>query len=316
MADVLTVGEALVAIAPEQRGRLGEASRLRLYVAGAESNVAIGLARLGIAACFVGAVGQDPFGDAIRSRLAGEGVEVDGIAVRPEPTGIFFKEWYGLTQDPRVYYYRSQSAGRLWSVTEADRKKLMKVKWLHSSGITAMLGDAPRTGLRTLVEDGRRLGITISLDINLRLKLAAIDRWRAVVTPLLAEANLVFATEQELAQLYGDLPIEEYFERGWLNAGAYLVMKLGSRGAAVFDRDGVTARAKSFMVTHPVDSVGAGDGFAAGVIAARLKGLSWDEALRLGNLVGALAVNHPGDFDGYPKWAEAQALLSQNWVDR
>ena len=316
MAEVLTCGEALVAAAPESRGRLGDSTRLGLYVAGAESNVAIGLARLGIAVRYAGAVGNDPFGDMIRERLAGEGINVEGLQSRPEPTGIFFKEWYGLVPEPRVYYYRTHSAGSQWTVMEADRQHVAQSKWLHTTGITAMVGLGPHDGIQTLIGEALRHGVTVSMDVNLRLKLGDIDQWRQVLTPLLTQATVIFATAEELTRLYGSRPIGTYYADGLFRPTAYVVLKYGEEGSKVFDASGEIAAAAGFAVASPVDPVGAGDGFAAGMIAGRLKGLPWAEALRLGNLVGALAVNHPGDFEGYPRWTEAQALLDQMWVDR
>ena len=316
MAEVLTCGEALVAAAPQRRGRLGEATQLGLHVAGAESNVAIGLARLGIAVRYAGAVGTDPFGDMIQERLAGEGVNVEGLQRRSEPTGIFFKEWYGLIPEPRVYYYRAQSAGSQWTATESDRQQVRQSKWLHTTGITAMVGPGPYDGIKSLIAEANRYGVCVSMDVNLRLKLQTIDQWRRILKPLLSQVTVIFATAEELAYLYGEEPIAEYFHRGLFHPAANIVLKYGQQGSKVFDASGEVAAAAGFKVASPIDPVGAGDGFAAGVIAGRLKGLSWAEALRLGNLVGALAVNHPGDFEGYPRWEEAQSLLAQIWVDR
>ncbi len=316
MADVLTCGEALIAAAPFRRGRLSEATPLGLHVAGAESNVAIGLARLGISVQYAGAVGTDPFGDVIHQRLAAEGINVAGLQRRSEPTGVFFKEWYGLVPEPRVYYYRTQSAGSQWTATESDHRRVAQSRWLHTTGITAMLGPGPHDSIKTLMAEAHRHHVSVSVDVNLRLKLQAIQPWRQILQPLLSQVTVIFATAEEWTNLYGGEPISEYFHRGLVHPAAYVVLKCGIEGSKVFDASGEVAAAAAFKVPSPLDPVGAGDGFAAGVIAGRLKGLSWAEALRLGNLVGALAVNHPGDFEGYPQWEEAQALLTQNWVDR
>ncbi len=316
MTEVLTCGEALVAGSPQRRGRLGEATPLGLHVAGAESNVAIGLARLGIAVRFAGAVGADPFGDMIQTRLAGEGVNVEGLQRRSDPTGIFFKEWYGLIPEPRVYYYRTQSAGSQWTATESDCQQVAQSKWFHTTGITAMLGPGPHEGITTLMAEANHHSVSVSMDVNLRLKLQALEQWCRILKPILSQVTVIFATAEELAHLYGEEPIADYFDRGLFHPAAHIVLKYGQQGSKVFDASGEVAAAAGFKVASPIDPVGAGDGFAAGVIAGRLKGLSWAEALRLGSLVGALAVNHPGDFEGYPRWDEAQALLTQSWVDR
>lgn len=315
MAQVLSVGEALVLLQPPERGRIGTVRRFEARVAGAESNVAIGLARLGIPVAFAGAVGRDPFGDFIRHTLAGEGVDIGRVQVRPEPTGIFFKEWFGLGEDPNVYYYRHQSAGSAWSPDATAAALLEGIGWLHTSGITLMVGERTRRTTEALIRTARERNLTVSLDINLRRKLAPPEAWRAVLGPLVEACDVLLASRDELEAVFGSAEPAELRAAGWLAPQRALVVKEGEQGAwaAV---DGQRVAAPAFAVRRVVDLVGAGDGFAAGLIAARLKGWSWDRALVLANLVGAFAVAHPGDYEGYPTWDEVERVLAANWVDR
>jgi 2-dehydro-3-deoxygluconokinase len=313
--QVLAVGEALVLLQPPERGRIGTVRRFEARVAGAESNVAIGLARLGIPVAFAGAVGRDPFGDLIRHTLAGEGVDISRVETRPEPTGIFFKEWFGLGEDPNVYYYRHQSAGSAWSPDVSPRVLLQGIGWVHTSGITLMVGERTRRTTEALLREADAQHLTVSLDINLRRKLAPPDAWRAVLEPLVERCEVLLASRDELKAVFGSADPEELYAHGRLPSGLALVVKEGERGAwAVVE--GRRFLAPAFSVRRVVDLVGAGDGFAAGLIAARLKGWDWERALVLANLVGAFAVAHPGDYEGYPTWEEAERVLAQNWVDR
>lgn len=316
MADVVTCGEALIAATPLYRGRLDESLDLKLHVVGAESNVAIGLSRLGISTAFWGTVGTDPFGAIIQARLAAEGVDLTHLVQRPEPTGLLFKEWYGLGDDPQVYYYRAGSAGSAWECGANVTNDLKDVRWIHCSGITAMIGLESRRSLGTVITAAKELGIPVSLDVNLRTKLAPLAHWRQVLNPLVPDISLIFSTTRELSQLWTVQDPLDWFAHEIARAHTVLLVKDDQHRATAYQASGPIARANPWPVAHVVDPVGAGDGFAAGVIAARMKGWEWADALRLGTLVGALAVSHPGDFEGYPYWREVTDLWKGRWIDR
>ncbi len=316
MPEVVACGEALIAVTPQVRGRLDETMDIKLHVAGAESNVAIGLSRLGVSTAFWGAVGTDPFGSIIRTRLAAEGVDVTHLLQRPEPTGLMFKEWYGLGEDPQVYYYRAGSAGSAWDCGANITNDLREVRWIHCSGITAMIGLASRRSIQAIIMAAKPLGIAISLDVNLRTKLAPAAEWRQVLDALIPYSDVVFCTTRELSQLWAIQDPMDWFAPESKREQSVLVVKDDAHQVSAYNASGPIARAHPWSVTKVVDPVGAGDGLAAGIIAARLKEWEWRDALRLGTLVGALAVSHPGDFEGYPYWREVEALWEDRWIDR
>ncbi len=150
MIEAVTGGEPLVLLQPTERGPLDEVRDLVIRVAGAEVNVAIGLSRLDIGTGFLGAVGDDPLGRRVRKTLAGEQVDCSGLHRLSAPTGVFFKEWYGLGLDPNVYYYRHDSAGSRWAYDPAAWPLPDSARWLHTSGITPMVGHSPRDSAVTL----------------------------------------------------------------------------------------------------------------------------------------------------------------------
>lgn len=300
----MTAGEPLVVMEPETRGHLSEVGRFVMRVAGAELNVAIGAARLGIKTAFMGAVGQDPMGMRIREVLQAARVNTDGLQERSEPTGLFFKEWYGLQPEPQVYYYRRESAGSHWACPEPG---LPGAQWLHTSGITWMIGPEARLSIEALWRSAAGTVTTRSLDVNLRRKLGPVAAWRDVLGPALSEADVVMATREELdAVAPGFQP----------RPGQTLVVKRGADGADLIQSSGQTHLPAWPLKVPVVDVVGAGDGFAAGVIAGRIKGWTWERSIGLGTLVGAFAVAHPGDYSGYPTWTEAMRVMDQSWVDR
>lgn len=311
---VITFGESLIALYPETRGRLEGRMPFVPHVAGAECNVAVGLSRLGVQVGYLGAVGPDPFGRLVRATLRGEGVEVSGLQTLDHPTALFFVEEYGLTPEPRVYYYRKGSAGSRWAVRPEDLERLQDAQWLHTSGITFMLGEQTRSSAETLVTK-RSSRVVASLDINFRRRLAEPEEWRRVLEPRLSEFNVVFASREELGAVFGANKMDEIERLFPASDGQVLIVKEGAKGAWCQSGNGVL-EVPAFDVANIVNVIGAGDGFAAGVIAGRLRGWDWQQAIKLGNLVGAFAVAHPGDFEGYPTQAEVEQYLGAQWVER
>lgn len=317
MRPLFTLGEAMGLLSPHVKGRLHSGIQLTLGVAGSEMNVAIGAARLGVPTWFAGAVGGDPVGRMVRETLKGQGVVTDLLQEHSDrPTGLMIKEQYGLTDDPRVYYFRRETAMTAWQ-PPSPLPDALNGGWLHLSGISLMIHPGLRERLMAWIDDwvAARPG-HFSFDLNVRRRLGGPEAWRMGVAGALRTASLVFASRHELATLWGTDDTKDLISRGILTPDHTVVVTDGANGAWV-ERDGSKlASSPAWPVTRVVDAVGAGDGLAAGVLAARLRDWPWEEALRLGSLVGALAVSHPGDWEGYPLWDEAQAALGDSWVDR
>lgn len=316
MSRVLTVGEALGLLSPTRGGSVMAHGDLEFRVAGAEMNVAIGLSRLGIPVEFWGAVGEDPPGRAIRSTLLAEGVGVDQLVSLPYPTGLFMKEWYGLAHEPNVYYYRSDSAIRRWSVPDDFVERLKGIEWLHLSGISWMLTEPLANNLLRLVDHFQHPSRTVSLDFNVRRKLAPLKDWSVKMRQILPLATVVMASTEELRWLFDTDDARVLWGDQIMTGDQVWVVKDATTRTLAYQRGQPIAEAETVAVSRVVDVVGAGDGFAAGVIAGRLRQMDWETALSLGNLVGAYAVSHAGDWEGYPTWAMVSAYRDETHIDR
>jgi 2-dehydro-3-deoxygluconokinase len=319
MPDVVTVGECLVAFVAVAPGPLAESNAFERFVAGAEANVAVGLARLGHSVAFVGRVGADGFGDAIRRRLRGEGVATEHLITDDgAPTGLMFRE-RRLLGPAQVVYARRASAGSRLTADDIDRAAGANIfrdaRWLHLSGITpALSGDALAATFRA-AELGRGAGLTISLDLNLRRRLWSDDAARPVLRDLVATADVVLGSPDELAVIANRQPDAEPADlaRAVLALGpAIAVVKLGERGAlAATSQNGAGTIARPGLPLRVVmDPVGAGDAFCAGFITAQLEGLPVERALEYGNACGAAAASSVGDQSGLPDRNELLALLA------
>jgi 2-dehydro-3-deoxygluconokinase len=306
--DVLTLGEAMVLFAAEAPGWLAQADRFRRHAAGAELNVAIGLARLGWRVAYLSRVGGDSFGDFLLETMKAEGVDTRFVQARSgEATGFMLKSRATDGRDPQVEYHRRGSAASRMDAGDLLRLGAIRARHLHLTGITPALSPGCRELAFAAIAWARRAGLTVSFDPNLRPRLwhSSADM-RDTVNRLAAQCDLVLPGLEEGRQLTG-LSEPAQIAQHYLALGASRVaVKLGPEGAWCADSQGDSQHLPAPHVAQVVDTVGAGDGFAAGVISALLEGHALPAAARRGNLIGARVVRFPGDSDGLPTRAQLE----------
>jgi 2-dehydro-3-deoxygluconokinase len=304
---VLTFGETMASLRAQGPMRLG--GTLRLSIAGAETNVAIGLARLGTAVEWFGAVGDDELGALVVRTLRAEGVRTAHIRTDPDaPTGLIFFEprLDGLT---RVTYRRAGSAGASLSPADVDAAFASPPDLVHVTGVTPALSPTCQAAVSHAVSCAADAGSRVCLDVNYRRALWSPADAAAVLAPLAAQAQVVVASEDELELVTPEVPdgTEAAAARALLDTGvAEVVVTRGAGGATAYTADGRMDR-PAVAVTS-VDPVGAGDAFAAGYLSALLDDL--DVAGRLDRAVrtAAFAVGSAGDWEGLPTRSELALL--------
>jgi 2-dehydro-3-deoxygluconokinase len=322
--EVVTLGEALVSFVATTPGPLAEARAFERHIAGAEANVAVGLARLGHSVAFIGRIGGDGFGTAIRRHLRGEGVDVRHLVTDPEATtGIMFRERRALGAVD-VLYARAGSAGSRLEPADIERAAtdgtFAGARWLHLTGITPALSEGARAAVLRALELARAANLTVSLDVNLRRRLWPDEVAAPVLGSIAADADVVLGSPDELTAIAGrpdDGKVDPAdLARAVLDLGpSVAVVKLGSGGGLAVSRDGQSAASPAIAIPYVVDPVGAGDAFCAGFIAARLEGADLADALRAANACGASAVAASGDMAGLPERAELDRLLATGGPD-
>ncbi|OZV84687.1 sugar kinase [Micromonospora echinospora] len=303
--DLLTLGEALVSL--RSTGPLAVGGSLTTHLAGAESNVAVGVARLGHRAAWVGRVGTDEFGEYVLRQMRAEGVGVDGVTRDPDrPTGLMILE--RRTADlTRAQYHRAGSAGSALCVDDLRAALATGARLLHLTGITPALSDTARAATRWAAETAANSGIPVCLDVNHRARLWSRDTARAVLTPLTDHVSIVVASADELDLLGEPGADESTVVADLFRRGVHTVLvKLGADGARAHTPDGVR-HAGALSVTA-VDTVGAGDAFTAGYLSGWFDGLDLAGRLRRAATLGAFAVSGPGDWEGLPRRAELSLL--------
>jgi 2-dehydro-3-deoxygluconokinase len=275
-------------------------------VAGAESNVAIGVSRLGGTAAWAGRVGDDEFGQLVLQRIRGEGVDVSGAVVDPDaPTSLMVAE--RLTGDvSRVVYYRRAGPGSRLRPEDLDEDAIRSAGVLHLTGITPALGASARATVLEAARVARSAGTLVSFDVNHRSALWGAAEARPVLLELVAAADVVFAGLEEAEVLGCAGPPEEAVRALAALGPAQAVVTLGADGALACVDGQVQAAAA--VPVHAVDAIGAGDAFVAGYLAETLAGLATAERLATAVRCGAFAVTTSGDWEGLPSRRELDLL--------
>jgi len=300
--DVVTVGEAMAMFVACETGPLEEVSQFTRQVAGAELNVAIGLSRLGLKVGWASRVGDDVFGRFVLKQLEKEQIDAGQVTVDNRfPTGFQLKSKELGGKDPRVEYFRKGSAASHLSVADFNPDYFGAARHLHLSGVAAALSDTSLALSKFAASEMRKAGKTISFDPNLRPVLwSSEQQMRKEINALAFAADWVLPGLGEGQLLTGQQTPEGiadfYLEQG-VKA---VVIKTGPDGAWFKSASGEQAQVAACKVENVVDTVGAGDGFAVGLISALLEGLSLELAVKRGNKIGSLAVQAVGDSEGLP----------------
>ncbi|MEU0568314.1 sugar kinase [Nonomuraea sp. NPDC005983] len=306
MTELVTFGETMALFAARRTGPMRFARDFDLGLGGAESNVAIGVARLGGSCAWIGRVGADEFGDLIRSALLGEGVDVRAIPDPDAPTGLMIKG--RRTADlVDVRYYRKGSAGSRLSPDDLDAGLIRAARVLHVSAITPALSGSAREAVRYAIAEARAAGVLVSLDVNYRKALWTPQEAGAWLRDTIGEVDVLFATEQE-GRLITDTAgtADDLAEALAAHGPRHVLVKFGAEGALELS-DGQARRARPYQVTE-VDPVGAGDAFAAGWLADWLAGADPAQRLDTACAAGAFAVTSQGDWESLPRRSDLRLL--------
>lgn len=323
MIDVVTFGESMVLFQPFQGESLRFAPLFSRTVAGAESNVAIGLARLGKKIRWISRLGEDPFGDLILSTLAGEGVDVSCVKRDADaPTAVFFKDYKPLLSDPVVYYYRQGSAASHLSPQSWTASWFSQARHLHVTGITPALSDSAYELTLVAMKRAREQRMTISYDPNLRRKLWSAEEARQRLRSLIPYCDYFLPGRDELEFIWGAEALDVLAHKVLSLGPKMVAIKLGAQGSIGYTEHG-SVQEDGIYVERVIDTVGAGDAYAAGLLSTLLEHEAelqeshnipssklLQKMLHTANVMGALAVQFRGDWEGLPTKAELHRYLS------
>ena len=289
---IVTFGEILLRLSPEGYRRLFQAPRLEATFGGAEANVALSLAAMGLDAVFVTRLPENAIGCAARDFLRGAGVDTRRIAWGGERLGIYYMEKGIGQRAPVCVYDRAHSAVAQATPADFDWDTVFAdADWFHFSGITPALGGAMPAICEAACVAARARGVRVSCDLNYRDKLWTREEACTVMTRLAALTDVCIANDEDARDVFGILPDASATGRdAYLSVARRLTESFGYAEVAMVLRlprgddgydltgllyDGCTGRA--FVApTHGlsiVERVGAGDAFCAGLIYAHLTGM-------------------------------------------
>jgi 2-dehydro-3-deoxygluconokinase len=314
--DVVTFGETMVMFNPDSKGPLRYVHNFNKSIAGAESNVAVALGRLGHKVGWFSKLGDDEFGRYIQSVIRGENVDVSRIILdTTRNTGILFKERFAHV-NPNVYYYRKGSAASNISAEDIDVEYIKSSKILHVTGITPALSASARDAVLKVVSIAKENGVLVSFDPNIRLKLWSLKEAKPVLLEIAKMADIIFPGISEGEMLLG-LNNEVEIADEFLKLGCSTVaLKLGEKGCYIKNKD-EAHYINGYVVESLEDTVGAGDGFAAGFLSGMLRGLTLRECGEYANGVGAMATLVRGDMEGFPTFSQLMEFTGKTeYIDR
>lgn len=308
---VITIGETMGLFTASAAGSRPDA--FRRGIGGAESNVAIGLARLGRPSAWLGRVGLDDAGALIERELRAEGVRPLAIRDPGAPTGLMVKS-QPIVGRSRVDYHRAGSAGSRLHPEDIRPDLIASAELLHVSGITLAISSSAAAAIETAVDLAVAAGVPVSFDVNHRPRLWG-DRSPVAAYRAIAErSTILFAGEEEAALLVSGAGAPEQAEGLAMLGPRQVLVKRGAEGCvALIDGERFAVAA---LRIDALDTVGAGDAFAAGYLAELLEGR--DPRARVATAVrcGAFACLGAGDWESLPRRGELALLDHSDPVGR
>lgn len=315
MSGVVTLGETLGLFAATEVGSLERVQDFRLGIGGAESNVAVGVARLGVPSTWIGRVGADGIGERIQRELRAERVDARVIVDEAAPTAIMIKH-RPVGGRSAVLYHRAGSAGSRLRPEDVDAARIRSAAVLHVSGITPALSPSASAAVDHAVAVASDAGVPVSFDVNHRTALWRGRDAAASHRRVAAASTLLFAGLDEVRMLIDD-PRAEPMDAALAAAELGprdVIVKLGPDGCvALLDGEQHVVPAVPVDV---VDTVGAGDAFVAGYLAELVSGAPARQRLATAALAGAFACLGPGDWESLPTRADLALLSGDEPVQR
>ena len=309
MKSTLLVGEPMGLFIAQDVGKLEDIEHWDFATCGVELNVAIGLSRLEHKVGYMTKLGNDPFGKRIAANMKENGISTDLIRYTDERFTGFMLKGKVLEGDPGIFYFRKNSAASTLNGSDVDALDFSDYDWIHCTGITGALTDSTREALDHLVKKARELGMTFTFDPNLRPQLwPSTETMADYMNKMVSKADIFLPGIKECKICIGEDDPEKAAQK-YLDLGCRcVIIKLGAEGAYYATKE-ESGYVEGFRVEKIIDTVGAGDGFAAGVISALKEGLSLREAVRRGNAIGAIQLTSKGDNDGLPTREELTAFM-------
>jgi len=319
MSKVITFGELMLRLAPENYLRFVQSEKYEATYGGAEANVAVSLANYGMEVAFVSKLPTHEIGQAAVNSLRKFGVDTSKIVRGGERVGIYYCE-KGASQRPsKVIYDRAYSSISMAKSEDFDWDKIFEnVTWFHFTGITPALSDEVSKICIEACKKAKEKGITISCDLNFRKKLWSKEKAKIVMSELCQYVDYCIANEEDAKDVFGieadnsDIYGGKLNREGYISVAKKLTEKFNFKGVAITLRESKSASDNDWSAMlykggnayfskkysmHIVDRVGGGDSFGAGLIYSLINGYSEQSAIEFAVAASCLKHSIEGDYN-------------------
>lgn len=308
---IITLGESMMVFNGPPAVPISIGTPMQTTFAGAESNVAIGLARLGHPVRHLAVLGDDPFGQTILKSLRGEGIDVTGVRLSSaHPTGVMFKNrWPG--HEPEVFYYRNASAFARAGAEAFDPALWRDAKLIYLTGITPALSTGCLALFNQVIDDAQAHNIPVWLDPNYRKKLWSAEEFRQTIAACLPKIDTILPGLSEAQLLTGKSDPGEMACKLMGMGAKNVVIKGGNSKAVAYTTQG-TASDDACPLDCMIDPIGAGDAFVSGYLSAHLDRLPPVDCLKRAHAAAAMVCMTQGDWEGLPTRAPLERFIRRD----
>lgn len=330
---VVTFGEVMLRLAPENYLRFVQSEKYEATFGGAEANVAVSLANYGVDAAFVTKLPAHEIGQAAVNSLRKFGVDTTKIVRGGDRVGIYYCE-KGASQRPsKVIYDRAYSSIATAKKEDFDWDKIFDgVKWFHFTGITPALSDETAEITLEACKKAKEKGITISCDLNFRKKLWSKEKAGKVMGEVCKYVDYCIANEEDAKDVFGieadntDINTGKLDRNGYISVAKKLTERFNFKGVAITLRESLSANDNNWSAMlytngeavfskkyamHIVDRVGGGDSFGGGLIYSILNGYNAQKAIEFAVAASCLKHSIEGDYN-MVSVSEVEALAKGN----
>ena len=314
--QVVTLGEAMIRLTPVDHQRLETTPLLEVHIGGAELNVAVALAQLGVPVAWVSKLPNNPLGRRIVQEAQRFGVDTSRVIwTQDGRIGLYFYEKGAPPRPSIVVYDRKNSAINTLKVDELDWEFIGQAKVLHLTGITPALSDFCRHLVTGCIIKAKEKGMFVSFDVNYRSRLWAPEQAKTVLLSLLRGVDLLICTKDDAATLFNLTSDIETIARQLQTSLRIPNVAVTYGERAVIATPKGTFSQVGYQIDE-IDRLGAGDAFAAGLLYGFLKG-DWELGLKYGLAMAAIKHTIPGDwFIGTKAEVETLIQVQQRGVVR
>ena len=319
MKKVVTFGELMLRLAPENYLRFVQSDKYEATFGGAEANVSVSLANYGVDVAFVSKLPDHEIGQSAVNSLRKFGVDTTKIVRGGERVGIYYCE-KGASQRPsKVIYDRAYSSIAMAKKEDFDWNKIFEgVSWFHFTGITPALSDSMAEITLEALKVAKEKGITVSCDLNFRKKLWSKEKAGKVMGELCNYVDYCIANEEDAKDVFGieadntDIYGGKLDRNGYISVAKKLTDKFGFKGVAITLRESLSANDNNWSgmlytngeavfskkyAMHIVDRVGGGDSFGGGLIYSLLNGYDAQKSIEFAIAASCLKHSIEGDYN-------------------